>query len=195
MRRHTAAVLLAGIALIGAVPATASTGVSIDVARIAVSEDLQAGNEYRLPTFGVRNPGTEPTAYVLTVSYVDDQQALQPPASWFEFTPGELTLEPEVSRPVQTTLRVPPDAEPGDYAALIGPQIASTGSGAHVGAAAAARLSFTVVPSSWLEGWLRWLWGLIGEHPWLLLIPALIGLAVAWWFLGRRYAFSVSRRV
>lgn len=187
-------VLAVGIAVCSTVPVAATTGVSIDVARIAVSEDLLPGNEYRLPMFGVRNPGTEPTTYHLTISYVDDQAALQPPKSWFEFGPAEMTLGASESRRVQTRLVIPPDAEPGDYAALIGPQIASGEAGARIGAAAAARLSFTVVPSSWLDGWLRWLWRFLTEHPWLLLIPAAIGLAGAWWFLRRRYAFSVSRR-
>jgi hypothetical protein len=183
-----------GIAAVAAVPALASTGVSIDVARIAVSEDLLPGNEYRLPAFGVRNPGTEPTTYRLTISYVADQESLQPPESWFEFGPSELMLGPDESRSVQTQLRIPPDAEPGDYAALIGPQIAAQGGGAQIGAAAAARLSFTVVPSSPIDAWLRILSGILADHPWLLLIPAAAFLLGAWWMLRRRFSISIARR-
>jgi hypothetical protein len=183
-----------GIAAVAAVPALASTGVSIDVARIAVSEDLLPGNEYRLPTFGVRNPGTESTTYRLTISYIADQATLQPPESWFEFGPAELTLGPDESRSVQTQLRIPPDAEPGDYAALIGPQIAAQGGGAQVGAAAAARLSFTVVPSSPIEGWLRLLSGFLADNPWLLLVPAIAVLLGTWLVLRRRFSISIARR-
>lgn len=196
-RRHSLAIGLltvVGAALLGAASAAATTGVSIDVARIAVSEDLFAGGEYRLPTFGVRNPGTEPTSYHLTISYVDDQSALRPPQSWFDFAPAEVTLAPAGSRPIQTRLAIPPDAEPGDYAALIGPQIASNDGGAEIGAAAAARLSFRVVRSGLLDGWLRALSRSLAEHPWLLGIAAAIILAGASWFLRRRFAFSITRR-
>jgi hypothetical protein len=183
-----------GIAAVAAVPALASTGVSIDVARIAVSEDLLPGNEYRLPTFGVRNPGTESTTYRLTISYIADQGTLQPPESWFEFGPTELTLGPDESRSVQTQLRIPPDAEPGSYSALIGPQIAAQGGGAQIGAAAAAKLSFTVVPSSQLDAWLRMLSSFLADNPWLLVLPATAVLMGAWWVLRRRFSISIARR-
>lgn len=183
-----------GAALASAAPAGATTGVSIDVSRIAISEALLAGDEYRLPAFGVRNPGTEPTSYRLTVSSIDGQAALSPPESWFSFAPGDLTLGPTESRAVQTRLVIPADAEPGEYAALIGPQIASDGGGAQIGAAAVARLTFTVVPSSPLEAFLRWLLRSIGENPWILLVPTAFGVGLALWFVRRRFAFSISRR-
>jgi hypothetical protein len=66
--------------------------------------------------------------------------------------------------------------------------------GAQVGAAAAARLTFTIAPSNGLEAILRELGRLIGEHPWLLAIPALLVLLVAIRILRRRFRFSVSRR-
>ena len=192
VRVVVALVLVVGAALATIIPTMATTGVSIDVARIAVKEDLLAGSEYRLPAFGVRNPGTEPTSYRLSVTYVADQETLQPPESWFEFSPGEITLDPDDSRAVQTRLLIPPDAEVGTYSALIGPEIASDEGGARIGAAAAARLSFTVVPSGPLDAWLRWLNRFVAENPWVLLVPVLLLLAGAWWFLRRRVAISVS---
>ena len=83
MRRLAAAPLvLVGAALAGGVaPAIASTGASIDVGSIDVKEELLPGGEYKLPTFGVRNPGTEPTNYQLVVAYMDDQNLRQPPAA------------------------------------------------------------------------------------------------------------------
>ena len=189
------ALTIAGVALLGAAPAVAaSTGVSIDVGSIAVSEELVPGGEYRLPTFGVRNPGTEPTTYRLVVTYVDGQLAAAPPEAWFAFEPGELTLGPEEARAVVSRVVVPPDAEPGEYAALIGPQIVQAGTGAQVGAAAAVRLTFTVGESSGIDAWLRMLGRFLAENPWPL---ALVGLAVLYLvsrYLRRRFTFRVARR-
>jgi hypothetical protein len=186
--------VLAGALLLSAASAAATTGVSIDVGSIAIREELSPGGEYRLPTFGVRNPGTEETSYVMLVSYLDGQETLQPPKAWFTFSPATLTLAAGNSAPVSTRLEVPPDAEPGDYAALIGPQIASEGDGAQVGAGAVARLTFTVQPSSWFDAWLRWLWRFLSEHPWVWIAAVLIGLLGASWFLRRRFSFTVARR-
>ncbi len=185
---------LIGAVLVGAAPAAASMAVSIDVGRIDVTDELALGDEYRLPTFGVRNPGTEPTTYRLTVGGIDGQAAMVPDATWFTFEPAELTLEPGESRPVQAVITLSPDSEPGPYAALIGPQIVAEGTGAQVGAAAAARLSFTVAPSSWLEGVLRAILRIVGEQPWLLAIPAVLVLALAAWLLRRRFSISIARR-
>ena len=178
----------------GALPAAASTGVSIDVARIDVSEQLAPGGDYRLPTFGVRNPGTEPTSYTIVVTYVDGQDAHQPPSAWFSFSPARLTLGDGESRAVSTSLDVPPDAEPGRYEALIGPQIAADGSGAQVGAGAAARLTFTVTTCEGLECWLRWIGRWIGEHLYVVLIPVACAALVGIWYVRRRFAFTIQRR-
>lgn len=194
LRSPLAVLSLIGAALVGAAPAAASMAVSIDVGRIDVTDALAPGGEYRLPTFGVRNPGTEPTTYRLTVSGVDGQAALLPDAAWFTFEPAELTLAPGESRPVQAVITLPPTSEPGAYAALIGPQIVAEGTGAQVGAAAAARLSFNVAPSSWLEGVIRTILRVIGEQPWLVAMPASLVVFLAVWVLRRRFTFSVARR-
>lgn len=192
--RAVRCLLLAAIGLAGSVPVLATTGVSIDVSRIAVSEQLAPGGEYQLPRFGVRNPGTESTSYALVVTYVDGQDAQQPPAQWFTFSPASLTLDGGQSRAVSTTVEVPPDAEPGIYEALIGPQIATEGSGAQVGAGAAARLSFTVSACSGLDCWLRWIGRWIGDHLYVLLIPLAILALIAVRILRRRFAFTIQRR-
>lgn len=194
-RRIGTSVLALGVALlVGASPVAGSKAVSIDVGSIAVREQLVPGGEYRLPTFGVRNPGTESTSYVLAVSYVDGQAALRPPADWFSFQPGTLTLGVGESLAVETTLDIPTDAEPGEYSALIGPQIAADGTGAQVGAGAAARLTFTIQPSSAFEALLRQLWRFLVDNPWAW-IGALIVFALAiLWLLRRRFRFSVQRR-
>lgn len=188
------ALWVATLACASVAPTLASMAVSIDVGRIDVTDALAPGGEYRLPTFGVRNPGTEATTYRLTVSGIDDQAALLPDATWFRFEPAELTLAPGESRPVQAVVTLPPDSERGAYAALIGPQILADGAGAQVGAAAAARLSFTIAPSSWLDGVLRTILRTIGEQPWLLAVPATLLLLLAGWLLRRRFSFSIARR-
>jgi hypothetical protein len=193
VRRLVTAGVMAALALAATIPAVASTGVSIDVGRIAVSERLLAGGEYRLPVFGVGNPGTETASYVMSVSYLD-QAGLRPQASWLQFAPSAVTLAPGESAVVATRLQLPPVTEPGDYLALIGPEIASGAEGPRVGAAAAARLTFSVAPSSWLEGLLRWLWRLLLEHLWIVLLVLALAVLLGIRHLRRRFAFSVVRR-
>ncbi|HJP72454.1 MAG TPA: hypothetical protein VJ975_12115 [Candidatus Limnocylindria bacterium] len=185
---------VAATAVVGAAPVMATTGVSIDVSRINVTQELAPGDEYELPTFGARNPGTDPTSYTIVVSYVDEQEAHQPPSSWFTFSPSSFTLDAGQSRAVSTSLEVPPDAEAGHYTALIGPQIAAEGSGPQIGAGAAARLSFTVAECDGFECWLRWIIRWIGEHLWVLLIPLALLAFVVVRILRRRFAFSIQRR-
>ena len=188
-----AAVALAAF-VIPAAPVGASTGVSIDVGAIAITEVLKSGEEYRLPTFGVRNPGTEPTSYEIVVSYMADQTKMRPPAEWFTFSPGSLTLDGGQAKPVSARITVAPGAEPGEYLALIGPKIDGQGTGAQVGAGAAAKLTFTVEPSSWLEGVLRQIWRFIQENPWAVALVALVVALVVLRLLRRRFSFSVARK-
>jgi len=175
-------------------PVGASTGVSIDVGAIAITEVLKSGEEYRLPTFGVRNPGDEPTNYTIVVSYMADQTAMRPPAEWFTFSPGSLSLDGGQSKPVSARITVAPGAEPGEYLALIGPRIDGHGTGAQVGAGAAAKLTFTVEPSSWLEGVLRQVWRFIVANPWAVALVLLVIALVALRFFRRRFSFNVARK-
>ena len=186
--------MLGAVLLVGAAPVAAGKAVSIDVGSIAVREQLSPGGEYKLPTFGVRNPGTEATSYVVSVSYVDGQEALRPPAEWFSFEPATFPLNVGESRSVATTLEIPTDAEPGEYAALIGPQIVADGGGPQVGAGAVARLTFTVQPSSGLDAFFRWLLRFLAENPWAWIGGLVILLALLAWFLRRRFRFSIQRR-
>ena len=194
MRAPRLLLLLAGVALFSAAPAAASTGVSIDVGSIAVSDALVPGEEYTLPTFGVRNPGTEATTYRVVVTYLDGQTAAAPAESWFTFEPGDMSIGPGESRPVHTRLVVPPDAEPGEYAALIGPQIVSQGGGAQVGAAAAAKLTFTIAEAGGLDAWLRMLGRILMQNPWVLAIGGLGLLYIAVRYVRKRFTLSVARR-
>ena len=194
-RRFARLLAAAGVALLGAAPAAlASTGVSVDVGRIAVEEDLAPGGEYRLPAFGVRNPGTESTSYRLVVSHESGQPTAIPAPEWFRFEPDALTLEPDASRPVVTHLAIPPDASAGDYAVLLGPEIVADGPGAQVGAGAAVRLTFTVGEAGGLGGWLRLLGRFLADNPWLPALVLLVAAYVTLRHVRRRFAFSVTRR-
>ena len=82
----------------------------------------------------------------------------------------------------------------GERLALIGPKIDGQGTGAQVGAGAAAKLTFTVEPSLWLEGALRQVWRFIQENPWAVALVALVVALVVLRLLRRRFSFSVARK-
>lgn len=186
--------IVGSVVISGAMPAMASTGASIDVSRIDVTEVLRPGGEYRLPSFDVVNPGSEPSTYRLDVSYLEGRPGLRPDAFWITFNPSELDLAPGARRTVQARLAIPADAEPGAYAALIGPQVVSDGTGARVGAAAAARLTFTVGACDGIGCWLSDVLEVLAGQPVLLLAPAGIVALLGLRFVRRRFRISVSRR-
>lgn len=178
---------LTGASLLGGAPAGAATGVSIDVARIAVSAELAPGGVYLLPAFGIRNPGTKRTTYHLGVTYIESQSRKQPPVAWFRFEPSTVTLDGGEARAI--------GAGAGDYAALVGAEIAAERGGTRVGARAAARLTFVVQRSSALDAWWRRLLRFTSENaPWTWLLPGLLLASLLTWQLRRRYSFSVARR-
>jgi hypothetical protein len=183
------------VALAGAAPSQASKGVRIDIGRIVVEQDLSPGGSYRLPVIGISNPGTETTTYRMGAGYVEGEKRRRPAENWFRFSPRQFTLAPEKTQAVTARLELPTGADPGDYAALIQATIVSDTRGAQVGAAAAARLTFTVEPSSWLQAW--WLkvktW-LSDRAPWSWLVPALVLSAILVWLIQRRFAFRIERR-
>jgi hypothetical protein len=183
------------VVLAGGEAARADRGVSIDLGRIEIEQPLAPGGSYRLPTIGVRNPGDERTRYRLNVAAVDVEGAKAPPVAWFRFSPAELELGPGGERAVSARLFIPTDAAPADYVALIGPEIVAGTEGASVGAAAAARIRFTVEPSSTLAAWWLWVKTWMTDHaPWSFLMPGLLGLALLLAWMRRRFAFTVARR-
>ena len=196
MRRSTTLAVLGVVAaLCGAAPASASRGVALDIGRLDISQKLTPGAVYRLPSIGVRNPGTEVTSYRIVVTHVEGQAGKPIPASWFRFTPDHVTLKPGRTKKVQARLSLPSGADPGDYEGLIAAQIVTKGKGAQIGAAAAARVTLSVEASTWLSGqWYRLRTFLSGNQPWTWLVPALLLLALAAAQARRRFSFSVARR-
>jgi hypothetical protein len=181
-------------ALLTAAQAAADRGVAIDIGRIAIDQPLAPGGSYRLPPLGVRNPGDERTTYRLRVWPIRGA-ARAPDESWVRLTPERLTLRPNQIRKVEARLVLPPDAPAGDYAALIGPEIVGEASGASVGAAAAARLTFAVEPASTLTGWWNRLKRFFLDHlPWTAVVPGLVLAVLLADRLRRRYSLAVVRR-
>ena len=175
--------------------ASASRGVAIDLGRIEIRQRLTPGGAYRLPVMGVRNPGTEPTRYELHASGLELEGRDAPPEEWFHFSPARLTLKPGETRRVRIRIELPTGAAPGDYAALVGPQIVTQGSGAHVGAAAASRVTFTVEPATWLQArWLKLKTFFVDNAPWSWLVPTLALLAMLGRRLRSRFALRIERR-
>jgi hypothetical protein len=189
------AIIVAVLGLVAAAPAVAARGVAVDIGRIEMTDDLTPGGSYRLPTLGVRNPGDEPARYRLGATAVVDPERRDVPEAWFEFKPHKLTLKPGETQPVRMRLVVPTDAEPGNYVALVGAELVGEGDGAQVGAAAAARTTFTVESATALESWWLRLETFLGDHtPWTWLMPGTLGFALVALQARRRLSFTVARR-
>lgn len=174
-------------------PVLASSGVSVDLGRIQITEELLPGGSYSLPPIGVRNPGTERTSYVMVASAVGDGSAQLAEADWFRYEPPTLTLEPGETRRVNVRLVLPVDSPPGDYTVLVGAQIATADAGASVGAAAAARTTFTIRAAGTAEATLtqlgQWFEDLL---PWSVIVPGLVVLTMTVWLLRRRFTFRIG---
>ncbi len=197
VRRRVVGLMAGGALLFSAAPAVAptlaSSGVSVDLGRIEITQKLGPGGAYTLPTIGVRNPGTERTSYVMVANPVQDRTLSAPPLEWFEFSPANLTLGPGESRPVRVRIILPTDAPPGDYIALVGAQIVSQGTGASVGAAAAARTTFTIQSASGLQALGMQLQRIFNDLlPWSAIVPAILVFGFGLWLLRRRFTFRLD---
>lgn len=189
----------AGMAVLAAfllaAPASAERGVAVDIGLIEVDRPLLGGGTYRLPVLGVRNPGDEVSHYRMGVGGAATAGMSVPDATWFSFTPAEFELEPGAVIPVTISLRLPRDVEPGRYEGLLRAELAAQGEGALVGAAAAARLSFEVAPSSGLEAFVREMVGtLTGLPVWAYAGLAMAAVAGVIWLASRRYSLRLERR-
>lgn len=194
---RTLRLVIAALLLLGGAAATAHAdqGVSVDLGRIAVDEELSKGGTYQLPIMGVTNPGDEPTRYRMGVSYFQGQTEEKPPEGWFTFSPAEFELEPGKTQPVSISLRIPTGARPADYLGLLQASIESSNEGVQAGAAAGARLTFTVKPSTLLEAWtLRARTEFDDLKPWSYLVPAAVVVVAAATWVRRKFSFNVSRR-
>jgi hypothetical protein len=185
---------LTGLLLSGG-SASADRGVALDLGRLDIGQTLMPGGGYRLPPVGVRNPGDEVTSYRIVVSRAEGQKGKPIPEDWFSFQPRELTVRPGRSENVQPRLNLPTGADPGDYEGLLAAQIVTKGKGAQVGAAAAAKVTFSVESTTLLGAWWYRLRAFAADHqPWTWLIPALLATAFLARQVLRSFAFRVERR-
>jgi len=194
--RHVAVILVAaGSILVAAGGASADRGVALDLGRLEIAQTLTPGGGYRLPAIGVRNPGDEVTSYRVVVSHVQGQTGKPIPGSWFRFEPRELTLKPGVTEKVQARLSLPTGADPGDYEGLIAAQIVTRGSGAQVGAAAAAKVTFSVEAATLLGAyWHKLTSWFSGNAPWTWVIPSVLAMLLVAWQFRRRFEFRLEKR-
>jgi hypothetical protein len=175
--------------------ASADRGVALDLGRLDVAQKLTPGAGYYLPSLGVRNPGDEVTSYRIVVSFVQGQQGKPIPKDWVRVKPAELTLKPGRTEKVRARLDLPTGADPGDYEGLLAAQIVTKGKGAQMGAAAAAKLTFSVESATLLGAWWYQVRTFLSDHdPWTWLVPAILLTAMLAWQLRRRFAFQVVRR-
>jgi hypothetical protein len=195
MRRVTVLLIAFAVLLLSGGVAAADRGVALDLGRLDVAQELTPGGGYRLPPLGVRNPGDEVTSYRIVVSHVEGQEGKPIPVAWVHVKPAELTLKPGKTQKVQARLSLPTGADPGDYEGLLAAQIVTKGKGAQVGAAAAAKLTFSVESATLLGAWwYRIRTFLSGHQPWTWLIPALLATALLGNQLRRRFSIQVARR-
>jgi hypothetical protein len=185
---------LAGL-LVTSGTAAANRGVALDLGRVDVAQKLTPGGGYRLPPLGVRNPGDEVTSYRIVVSHVEGEKGKPIPSDWFRFEPRELTLKPGKTQKVQVRLSLPTGADPVHYEGLVAAQIVTKGKGAQVGAAAAAKVTFSVESATWLGA----LWYHIRKffsdfEPWTWLVPALLAMALLGLQVRQRFSFQIARR-
>lgn len=192
-RRSLATALI--LAALAAAPVTATRGVAVDLGKIEISSALAPGGTYKLPTLGVRNPGTEAAWFTLGAGGTGADGTLPLSQEWFSFSPARFQLQPGESVPVAIDLHLPAGVEPGHYEGLLRAELVPETTGAVVGAAAGARLSFEVKASGSVESHLRELLGLLAGVPgWfygaLVLSIAAVGLRV----LSRRFSIRLERR-
>jgi hypothetical protein len=135
------------VCIVGALaaPATADTGVGVDLAEINIDEILTAGNVYNLPAVGVVNTGDRTADYEVEIIYMNEQEEMMPSADWFQFDPQRFSLEAGTSKKIGISLHIPEDASAGRYFALIEAHPVVEGSGGTtIGIGAATKLRFSV---------------------------------------------------
>ena len=111
--------LLTGTAPIATPPVRSVIEVTMGPGPIAPGQELLSGESYTLQTFGVRNGGSASTTYHVEAADPDLSLLRQIPASWFDFSPSVVTLQPGAIAFVVPRIHIPADAEPGNYGAVI----------------------------------------------------------------------------
>lgn len=132
----------------------AKIGVGVGSGKIVIDEKLKPGMIYKLPALSVMNTGDEPAQYAVSIAYHEKQPELMPKEEWFSYSPDSFLLQPQEAKPVDVTLNLPVNAQPGQYFAYLEahPDKSSQKGNTSIGIAAAARLYFEVVPTNAISG-------------------------------------------
>lgn len=137
----------AALSAAGGGAAVASIGAGISAADVALAGTARPGKTYKLPIVVVKNTGTQPARYRLSVQSKPLPGTRGAPKRWISFSRNDVRLRAGQSRRIRPRLIVPRRARSAQYSGLIvvtargGPGPAA---GPRVGAAAATRLRFTV---------------------------------------------------
>jgi len=198
--RPGARLLLAGLAIAMALAspalAAASQGVRINIGRIDVNDRLVAGRTYHLPDLEVSNPGTEAAGYLMAASTVTGQTDGPLDPAWVSFDPRTFSLDPGQSQRVAVAITIPKDTRTATYGGLLKAQIAPSGSGVSVGAAAAARITFTTSPpDSAVDALMIGIGGfLAATQPWPFVVLLVLTALVLGRTAVRRWDIRIQRR-
>jgi len=132
----------------------AKIGVGIGTGKIVVDEKLRPGQIYELPPVSILNTGDEKGKYGVRVTYLQDQEELEPKEEWFLFSPKSFELKPGESQLVEMKLNLPIRMEPGKYFAYVEgyPDAKSEDGTTSIGIAAASKLYFEVEPANIFQG-------------------------------------------
>jgi hypothetical protein len=183
----------AGLSLFAVLGASsnAERGVGVTLGQMAVTEKVKPGERYSLPQLGVLNTGSQAEEYRLGLTFVKGRPEHRPNESWVTFSPSRVVIQAGDSRMVDVQLRIPADAEPGNYFALLEASAGDAGADSTL-AGAATKLTFTVAPSSWLETQKRrfdqWL---DDSQPWTMLIPVFLLGVIALMTASKRVRFRL----
>ena len=126
--------------------AFAKIGVGVGLGKIQIDEALSPGGIYNLPSLPVLNTGDEDGDYEVEVTYLSEQEEMQPAGEWFAFSPQSFPLTAGSSQTVDIVLTLPVDVRPGNYFAFLEAHPVAKGEGVTIGVAAATKLNFTIEP-------------------------------------------------
>lgn len=123
----------------------ATTSMSIDTGKIVLQEELTSGGKYILPNVEVKNTGTEPTDFEMSVQYNEIQEQNKPKSEWFNFEPTKFHLLGGESKIIKTNISLPAKVDSGEYFAYIeAHSVSQTDQAVFISGAVATKLYFTV---------------------------------------------------
>lgn len=174
----------------------AKIGVGVGTGKIIMDEELREGVGYLLPPLTVFNTGDEVTTYEVAVTHRETQPELKPNPDWFSFSPTEFTLDPGKGQVVEITMNLPLKVEPGNYFSFIEghpKKIVKSDGNTSIGIAAAAKLYFTVEPSSIIQAvYYKIIFLFTNYAPWTYIVLILIVVAILYKLMRKKFKFKIS---